>query len=199
MNNHFDWSRFVVRINIDAPAQKLYSSWATSEGMEFWFLRLCEYTTKGGKLLAQPDAANQGDRYKFLWHGWPDETVEFGEILEANGTDRFKFSFGKAGHCTVRILSSGKEHILRIPVEPGLLRKGGNEIQLTSLDGSWIVFDQVRLEGPSTVKLNAPENIFIREAKAADYEIAQDGKRFQPLTIREGIRIEQSQPLAICY
>ena len=87
MNNHFDWSRFVVRINIDAPAQKLYSSWATSEGMEFWFLRLCEYTTKGGKLLAQPDAANQGDRYKFLWHGWPDETVEFGEILEANGTD----------------------------------------------------------------------------------------------------------------
>jgi uncharacterized protein YndB with AHSA1/START domain len=114
MNNHFDWSRFVVRINIDAPAQKLYSSWATSEGMETWFLRLCEYTTKGGKLLAHPDSASKGDRYKFLWHGWPDETVEFGEIMEANGTDMFKFSFGKAGHCTVRVLPSGKEQIVEL-------------------------------------------------------------------------------------
>jgi predicted alpha-1,2-mannosidase len=80
-------------------------------------------------------------------------------------------------------LSSGKEHILRIPVHPGSLRKGGNEIQLTSLDGSWIVFDQVRLQGPSSVTLNAPADIFVREAKAADYEIAQDGKRFQPLLV----------------
>jgi predicted alpha-1,2-mannosidase len=80
-------------------------------------------------------------------------------------------------------LPNEKEHIMRIPVEAGVLHKGGNEIQLTSLDGSWIVFDQVRLEGPAIVTLKAPASIFIRETKAADYEITDEGKRFQPLLI----------------
>jgi predicted alpha-1,2-mannosidase len=76
-----------------------------------------------------------------------------------------------------------KEHIIRIPVDRGTLRNGGNEIQLTSLDGSWIVFDQVRLEGPLTVSLTAAGDVFVREAKPADYEIAENGKRFQPLLL----------------
>lgn len=114
MNNHFDWSRFVVRVNVRAPREQLYYSWATQEGMESWFLRLCEFTTKGGKLLPQVDKATRGDRYKFLWHGWPDETVEFGEILEANGSDLFRFSFGKAGNCTVRLLQAGDEQIVEL-------------------------------------------------------------------------------------
>lgn len=75
------------------------------------------------------------------------------------------------------------EHIIEIPVEPGLLRAGGNEVQLTSLDGSWLVFDQVRLEGPKSLKLTAPNHVFIRETQPATYEITQGDKRFQPLLV----------------
>jgi hypothetical protein len=41
--------------------------------------------------------------YQWLWHGWGDDTVEHGEILDCNGKDHFRFSFGKAGDCTVTI------------------------------------------------------------------------------------------------
>ena len=80
-------------------------------------------------------------------------------------------------------LSTAKEHLVEIPIEPGVLKAGGNEIQLTSLDGSWLVFDQVRLEGPASVALKTSQAVFIREVKPAAYEVAVEGKRFQPLLV----------------
>ncbi len=79
--------------------------------------------------------------------------------------------------------SAAKEHLMEIPIEPRVLHTGGNEIQLTSLNGSWIVFDQLRLEGPASAILTSPKDIFIREVKPARYEIVQDGKRVQPLLV----------------
>src|SRR5215470_16758154 len=103
MSSNYDWSKFTFRINVKAPIDKLYRSWATREGMENWFLRLSEYKLPDGTLRGDDELVKKGDTYKWLWFGWPDETVEYGEILEANGTDLFRFSFGKAGNCTVKI------------------------------------------------------------------------------------------------
>lgn len=114
MSTKNDWSRFVVRINIRAPRSRIYEAWATSSGMEWWFLRTCEYTDAGGRLLEPDIFAVKGTSYKFLWHGYPDETFEFGEITEANGRDLFRFRFGKAGTCTVRILLAGDEQIVEL-------------------------------------------------------------------------------------
>ena len=50
MSASYDWSRFVVRININSSVQKLYDGWATRKGMEYWFLRLSEYKDKEGRL-----------------------------------------------------------------------------------------------------------------------------------------------------
>src|SRR5690606_10898639 len=69
------------------------------------------------------------------------------------------------------------------PIEAGLLHTGGNEVSLTSLDGSWLVFDQVRLEGPDEAVLKTPESVFIREVRTAEYEIRENGKQFQPLLV----------------
>ena len=98
MSAPYDWSRFVVRININAPAQKLYKS-------------------KDGKLRTNEEEVSAGDTYKWLWHGWPDDTVEYGTIEEANGKDFFKFSFGKAGNCSVRIFKDNGENFVEITQE----------------------------------------------------------------------------------
>ena len=99
----YDWSQFVVRISINATIDKLYHAWSTREGMEYWFLRLSEYKKPGGTLRADKEFVEKGDTYKWLWHGWSDDTVEYGTILDCNGKDFFKFSFGKAGNCAVII------------------------------------------------------------------------------------------------
>lgn len=110
----FDWSRFVTRIGIDAPIEHLYSLWATRSGIEFWFLRMSEYKTAEGMLRADDEPAQKGDGYTWRWHGWSDETTEYGEILEANGKNLFKFTFGEGFHCTVTIKEENGCHIVEL-------------------------------------------------------------------------------------
>ena len=112
--NSYDWSRFVVRINVNAPVDKLYHAWATREGMEYWFLRVSEYISADGAIRGNNEHVNKGDTYKWLWHGWPDDTVEHGIVLDCNGKDFFKFSFGKAGNCAVTIKKEDGETIVEL-------------------------------------------------------------------------------------
>lgn len=114
MEKEFDWGRFIVRINVNAAPEKLYQAWASRAGMENWFLRLSEYKSPDGSLRTNDELVKKGDKYKWLWHGWADDTVEYGEILEANGKDSFKFSFGKAGNCSVSIYKELDETIMEL-------------------------------------------------------------------------------------
>ncbi len=114
MPDSYNWSIFTVRINIRAPVDKLYQAWATRTGMEYWFLRLSEYQKPDGTLRANDELVGKGDSYKWRWYGWPDEMTEYGEILDCNGKDLFKFTFGKAGNCTVKILTEHNETIVEL-------------------------------------------------------------------------------------
>jgi len=113
----FDWSKFSVAINIVSTRDKIYRAWATQGGIEEWFLRLSEFRHNDGTLLMHYEEVKPGDTYKWLWHGWPDETVENGKIIEANGVDLIKFSFGKAGICTVTIKPLKDEYIVQLKQE----------------------------------------------------------------------------------
>lgn len=53
-----------------------------------------------------------------------------------------------------------------------LFKEGYNEIVITSLDGGWIAFDQVKLEGPQQVSLQKPADAMIRSVKPATFEIS---------------------------
>lgn len=110
----YNWTSFTLRIPVNTSPEKLYCCWATREGMEYWFLRLCEYKNRKGMLMLPGEQVETGDSYRWLWHGWPDETVEQGTILESNGTDLFRFGFGKAGNCTVRIYKESGAQMLEL-------------------------------------------------------------------------------------
>lgn len=77
----------------------------------------------------------------------------------------------------------GKEQVVEIELDSSIIRKGGNQIELTIIQDSWLAFDQIRLEGPAGVKLAPQASVFIREVQPADYEVEIDGKRSQPLLV----------------
>ncbi|WP_462249334.1 SRPBCC family protein [Ferruginibacter sp.] len=110
----YNWSNFIVRINVNATAEKLYWCWATRQGMEYWFLRLSEYKKHDNSVRENDELVQKGDKYKWLWHGWTDDTVEYGDIMQCNGKDFLKFSFGKAGTCSVTIKKEGTENIVEL-------------------------------------------------------------------------------------
>jgi uncharacterized protein YndB with AHSA1/START domain len=112
--SNFNWSTFTTRISVKASVEKLYWCWATREGMEYWFLRLSEYKKPDDVLRKNNELVQKGDSYKWLWYGWPDDTVEKGEILDCNGIDFLKFSFGKAGNCAVIIKEEEGELLVEL-------------------------------------------------------------------------------------
>lgn len=112
-----NWSTFTVRMDVNAPIEQLYTSWATRTGIESWFLRMSEYASSDGVIRAGDEFIQKGDTYKWLWHGWPDDTVEHGSIIDCNGKDFIQFHFGKAGICSVRIYNEQGVNIVELVQE----------------------------------------------------------------------------------
>ncbi len=80
-------------------------------------------------------------------------------------------------------LTSATPRMIEIPIDAGVIKKGGNSIGLTVLEGSWIMFDEVHLEGPSGVKIVDPDKVFLKEIIPASYELLSDGGNIQPLLV----------------
>lgn len=105
------------------------------------------------------------------------------DMLDCNPEDLPLFKVlvnGKAWKYRVPEISSGSpidsipsnsEYLLEIPLPSGLIKTGGNEISMTTLEGSWIKFDQIKLEGPAGIQLTQPDQVHIRKVEVADYEL----------------------------
>lgn len=113
----FNWSTFTLRIHVQSSVEKLYWCFATRAGMEFWFLRSSDFRSKDGIIRQNNEFVTPGDLYTWLWFGWCDDVTETGDILEANGTDTFAFSFGKAGNVTVKLLPNDQYTMVELTQE----------------------------------------------------------------------------------
>ena len=79
--------------------------------------------------------------------------------------------------------ADSSEYLLEIPIPSGLIKKGGNEIVFTTIQGSWLLFDQIRLEGPSNTKLIDNYPVFLRNVSEANYETETENGKSQPLLV----------------
>lgn len=111
----YNWSSFTKRVNINAAIAEVYAMWTTPAGLEKWFLRLAEFKRGDGNILHANDSIQPGDTYRWRWFGWPDSMEEKGKVLEANGTNMLKFTFGSEAvenmTCTVKIYTEQNETI----------------------------------------------------------------------------------------
>jgi predicted alpha-1,2-mannosidase len=80
-------------------------------------------------------------------------------------------------------LSSATAKTIEIPVGRNVIKTGGNTITITITQGSWIMFDAISLRGSSETILEKPGKMFIRDVRAADYELEKDGNKVQPLLV----------------
>jgi len=96
---------------------------------------------------------------------------------------RYQLLNGTGEEITAEIISDTSEYVIEIPIPARVVRKGGNEIRLTTLQGSWLLFDQVRLEGPGNARLKEHNQVFVRHVELAGYEINTDRGPAQPLLV----------------
>lgn len=109
-----DWSTFTRRISIHHPNRAIYQAWAVPSQIERWFLRSAEYLSSDGTPRNRDREVEAGDAYTWGWHGFPDDAAEGGTIIEANGHDRFSFTFTEDCIVTVVIKGEPGETILEL-------------------------------------------------------------------------------------
>jgi uncharacterized protein YndB with AHSA1/START domain len=115
--NDNKWTSFKVTGDYNTDVRSLYEAWTTSAGLEKWFLRKAEFFSIVGRLREPEEFIMKEDVYEWYWHGWGDNTVEKGEILEANGTDLIKFTFAKDCIVTVSFYSRNGVSIVELSQE----------------------------------------------------------------------------------
>ena len=111
------WTSFKVTGDYDTDIRSLYEAWATPGGLEVWFLRKANFYTVPHRTREPKEFILKEDTYEWYWYGWGDESVEKGQILEANGTDLIKFTFAKDCIVTVEISSRNGVSIVELTQE----------------------------------------------------------------------------------
>ncbi|HTN38775.1 MAG TPA: GH92 family glycosyl hydrolase [Arachidicoccus sp.] len=114
--------------------------------------------------------------------GYQAEKPALVKILVNGHNKEFRLPKGGLNKIYDGDLSNTNPYTIHVPVD-GLLQSGGNTIEITSLDGSWIVFDAVRLLSKQSVALVQPNKAYLRSVKAADYTVENDQHSFQPLLV----------------
>lgn len=101
----FNWSEFTKQITVKADMQTVYDAWTKSGKVEQWFLSRCVYMNNESDPVYPNVHVTEGSWYS--WHWFSYEEGEQGNILAANGTDLFSFTF--AGNCIVEVQLSETE------------------------------------------------------------------------------------------
>ena len=87
------WKKFKLCADYQVDMRSLYLAWATPAGLERWFLRKADFFTVPMRLRQPNEMILKEDTYAWYWHGYHNDVVQKGTILEANGQDLIKFSF----------------------------------------------------------------------------------------------------------
>jgi uncharacterized protein YndB with AHSA1/START domain len=111
------WTSFKVAGDYNTDIRSLYEAWATPGGFEKWFLRKANFYTIPMRTREPDEFIMKEDTYEWYWHGYDDETVETGQILEANGTDFLKFTFAGGSIVSVGITSRNGVSIVELTQE----------------------------------------------------------------------------------
>ncbi len=134
------WSSFKVTGDYNTDIRSLYEAWATSAGLEKWFLRKADFYAIAGRLRDPEEFIMKEDTYEWYWHGWDDTTSEKGEILEANGTDLIKFTFAKDNIVTVEFSSRNGVSIVQLTQENIALEEDPSKSLFVQCQTGWVFY-----------------------------------------------------------
>ncbi|MEO6283123.1 MAG: GH92 family glycosyl hydrolase [Dyadobacter sp.] len=110
-------------------------------------------------------------------------SAPFFKVLVNGKSWEFQLAKGSSFKDPGRFTANPKEQLVKIDIPADLIKTGINEIVMTTLQGGWLAFDQVKLDGPAQATLAAPGKVLLRNVKAAEYEVNVDGSLVQPLLV----------------
>jgi uncharacterized protein YndB with AHSA1/START domain len=113
----YDWTKFTITADFNTDLRSVYKAWTTPAGLESWFLRKADFYTITSRLREPDESILKEDTYEWLWHGFGDDTLQKGEMLEVNEIDFLKFTFTDDTIVSVNLHSANGLTILELTQE----------------------------------------------------------------------------------
>ena len=79
--------------------------------------------------------------------------------------------------------SKGKEHRFEVTLPAAVLRAGTNEVAITTLSGSWVLYDRLALAAPPGLTLTRPTGTVLGFIRSQPILAKRDGKLRQIITV----------------
>lgn len=109
-----EFSKFKLRVNINAPIEQVFDRWATPAGLESWFLRNAKFYNNEGQEVDKNSHLKEGSTYEWYWHGYSDAVVEKGKVLKVENGNHFAFTFSLECKVTISIYAEEGETICEL-------------------------------------------------------------------------------------
>lgn len=78
----------------------------------------------------------------------------------------------------------GREHVIELSVPAHLLRAGNNSVSVTTVEGSWVLWDALRFDAPAGTELiEVKTRTGIRSIRTEPAVVRHEGKECQPITL----------------
>ena len=87
----FDWTQFTISFYYDVDIQTLYKKWATSDGLESFFIEKAIFKNQDSVIRKRNELIGVGDSYEWIWRHHYETS---GQVLEAKENKRLAFTFG---------------------------------------------------------------------------------------------------------
>lgn len=182
LKNDFGWEDRYYIIGLSTPEKDFpyilpgtLDSWAGS-------LSSAGLRTQELNILFRMQKNGLGNHYKLVLDVLDAQAKNPPLLKVTVNRKEFKFVLpnGKSNAALTGNYDSVSPRKIEIPLDANI-KAGANTIQLKVIEGSWLIFDALRLEGPAGAALE-PVNTsaYIREVKAAAY---QQSPKNQPLLI----------------
>lgn len=138
--NDNKWTSFKVAGDYNINIRSLYEAWATTAGMEKWFLRKANFYTIPHRTREPEEFIMKEDTYTWYWHGYDDTTFEKGQILEANGTDFLKFTFSGGSVVSVNMQSRNGISLVELTQENIPIEDDPSKSLYVQCHAGWIFY-----------------------------------------------------------
>ena len=91
--SNYDWSKFDIYIYMESTPEILFDKWATSAGLESFFMKKVKYESANGESRAGDEHVRKDDKYTWEFvHG----SVLNGVVVDVILNKQVSFSFGES-------------------------------------------------------------------------------------------------------
>ncbi|MEO6694337.1 MAG: SRPBCC domain-containing protein [Ignavibacteria bacterium] len=114
LEDNFDFGKFIQRIYISSDINHVYKMCTTSGNLEQWYLKSSVIHTQEGKLRERDEKIMKNDEYEWTWI---DGAKLHGIILESDGKENLKFSFGVNVSVSISLKPKGNRTLVELVQE----------------------------------------------------------------------------------